>query len=258
MKIRIIITVFILVCLPWASAFAQQQVWLHGQVVRESDNAIIPLAQIASFKKMNVFAADSTGEFKVILDGNDSIKVLALGFESRIFHLDSLNVDADLRYQFPLKQISYQVEQVDIHSNVHYNNYMDLLRAQKLKRQEMDLMLPSDIKLGKKPDIPANIRPDYNGPPPILAAVIQPFSFIDYYTSKTDKRKRQYMKLLQKEKQLNLLTNEMMQEVSGLEGEALQNFIIYCNSNIKLNDNETSLSIKYKVIDLFNEYKTKS
>jgi hypothetical protein len=255
MKLRTIINIIYLSYLVINSANAQQQVWLHGKVVRQSDHAVIPLAQIASFKKMNMFAADSDGEFKVILDANDSIKVLALGFESRIFHLDSLHVDADLVYQFPLVQSSYEIKQVDIHSNVHYNNYIDILKAEKQKRQEMDLMLPGDIKLGQKPDIPADIRPDYSGPPPILAAVIQPLSFIDYYTSKTDKRKRQYMELLKTEKQLNLLTNDMMQEVSGLEGEALKTFVIFCNANIKLNNKDTELSIKYKVIDLYNEYK---
>ncbi len=236
---------------------AQKQVWLHGKVVRESDQQAIPLAQIASYKKLNMFAADSLGEFRVILDANDSIKVIALGFEPCIFHLDSLTIDADVMYIFSLEQTSYQIQQVDINSNIHYNAYMDRLKDHKSKREEMDLMLPEDIKLGEEPEIPADIRPDYNEPPPVYVAVVAPFSFIDYYTSKTDRRKRRYMKLLNTEKQRNMLTVHLMAEVSGLEGDALEDFMIYCNANIKMNRKDTPLSIRYKVIDLYNAYKEK-
>ena len=257
MILRILTYVIFLSSLVTVSLKAQEQVWLHGKVVRKSDQKPIPLAQIASYKKLNMFAADSIGEFRVILDANDSIKILALGFEPRVVHLDSLKVDADLKYIFSLDQTSYQIQQVDINSNIHYNAYLNRLKDSKSKREEMDLMLPEDIKLGQKPAIPDDIRPDYSGPPPVYAAVVAPFRFIDYYTSKTDKNKRRYMKLLSSEKQRSMLTVDLMAEVSGLEGEALQDFIIYCNANIKLNRKDTPLSVKYKVIDLYNAYKEK-
>lgn len=231
-----------------------KQVWLHGKVVRESDHKAVPLAQVASYKKLNLFAADSAGEFKVILDANDSIKIVSLAFESKVFRLDSMEINADQMYLFPLKQTSYEIKQVDINSNRHYNAYMDKLDAMRAKQEEMDLMLPGDIELGRQPDMPLDDLPTYRSNPHVLKAVFQPANFIYYYTSKTERQKRKMMKLRKYDEQRKMLTVELLEEVSGLKGEKLKEFIIYCNANIKFNKKDTPLSIKYKVIDLFNAF----
>ena len=62
------------------------------------------------------------------------------------------------------------------------------------------------------------------------------------------------MKLRKYDEQRKMLTIELLEEVSGLKGEKLKEFIIYCNANIKFNKKDTPLSIKYKVIDLFNAF----
>ncbi|MBS2210615.1 hypothetical protein KEM09_04335 [Carboxylicivirga mesophila] len=232
-----------------------RQVWLHGKVMTQGDKRNIPLAQVASFKKMNVFAADSAGEFKVILDANDSIKVFALGFEARTFYLDSLHIDPDLMYLFPLKATSYQIQQVDVNSNKHYMDYQDKLKMMRSKQMEMDLVLPADIELGRQPDVPVDILPTYRRNPPVLAAFLQPANVIYYYTSKTEKQKRKMMKLLKYEKQRQMMTIEMLSEVSGYKGTELDEFIMYCNEHIKFSEMDTPLSIKYKVVDLLEEYK---
>jgi len=232
-----------------------KQVWLHGKVVRQLDSMAIPLAQIASFKKVNLFAADSIGEFKVILDGDDRIKVVALGFESRTFYLDSMHIDADEKYLFPLSKTTYQIKQVDINSNKHYNSYMEKLSAMRSKQMEMDLMLPSHIKLGQKPDMPLDDLPTYRSNPGVLTAVFQPVNFLYYYTAKSEKQKRKMMKLLKFEKQRRMMTNEMLAKVSGLSGDELQKFVVYCNANIRFEKKDTELSIKFKVLDLYEEYR---
>lgn len=240
--------------MAWKLEGQTRQVWLHGKVVKQEDYRSIPLAQVASYKKMNLFAADSAGEFKVILDANDSIKVVALGFESRVFQLDSLDVDPDRMYFFPLQATSYQIGQVDINSNWQYNDYQDKLKAIRSKQMEMDLMLPRDIEIGRKPDVPVDILPTYRNNPPAIAAFFQPANVLYYYTSKSEKQKRKMMKLLKYEKQRQIMTVSMMQEVSGLSGGPLEEFIKYCNANIRFSEKDTPLSIKYKVVDLLNEY----
>jgi len=248
---------FLLVSLVSAMfAHAQEnQVWLHGQVVRQADGAVIPFAQIASYKKTTLFAADSMGEFRIILDAKDKIKVVALGFESRTFFLDSINVDADEQYTFPLKQTTYQIEQVDINSNHHYNKYLSQLKAMRSKQMEMDLGLPADIELGKVREIPADIQPVFKRRPPVIAALANPLSYVHYYTSKSEKQKRNMLILLADEKQRRLLSVELIQEVSGLQGRELELFTMYCNVNIKLLNEDDETSIRYKVIDLYKAYK---
>ncbi|WP_439181862.1 hypothetical protein [Carboxylicivirga taeanensis] len=234
-----------------------QKVWLHGKVVTHNDERPIPLAQIASYKTMQLFAADSLGEFKLILDASDSLKIVALGFEERVLHLDSLNVDPDRMYLFPLKRISYQIQQVDINSNWHYSTYQERLRAMRSKQMEMDLMLPADIKLGRKPDVPVDILPTYRNDPSVLTWVFQPTSALYYYTSKSERQKRKMLKVLRYEKQRQMMTVNMLQQVSGLTGDELETFILYCNAQMEFTDRDTPQSIKYKVMDLFDAFKNR-
>ncbi|WP_289055024.1 hypothetical protein [Carboxylicivirga marina] len=249
------IAFIILWILPLLANSQSKLVWLHGKVISQSNKRPIPLAQIASYKKMNVYVADSVGEFRIILDSKDSIRVLALGFDAHTFSLNSFEVDADRMYTFSLKPIAYQIEQIDINANKHYNDYMENLKAMRRKQMEMDLQLPSHIQLGRKPDVPVDILPSYRRNPPVLAAILQPANFIYYHTAKSEKQKRKMMKVLKYEKQRQYMTNEMMQKISGLKGDKLNGFIIYCNANIKFEKNDTPLSIKYKVVDLFEAYK---
>ena len=232
-----------------------RQVWLHGQVVSAETNQPVPLAQIASFMKVKIFAADSAGEFRIILDANDSIKVVALGFEPLMIGLDTMNIEADIKYLFKLKRTSYLIRQIDVHYSPEYSSYMDKLKAQAYTRSNStNLNLPDGIELGRQPDVPVDILPTYRKNPPAIAAFFQPANVLYYYTSKSEKQKRKMMKLLKFEKQRQMMTVDMMQEVSGLVGEPLEEFIKYCNANIKFSERDTPLSIKYKVVDLLNEY----
>ncbi len=233
-----------------------RQVWLHGKIISKESSLPIPLAQIASYKKVKIFAADSAGEFRIILDANDSIKVVALGFEPITVGLDTMKIDADVKYLFKLKRTSYLIQQIDVHYSPEYTSYMDKLKARAYTRSNsMDLKLPSDIELGRTPDVPVDILPTYKKNPPVLAAVFQPANVIYYYTSKSEKQKRKMMKLLKHEKQRQMMTVDMLRDVSGLSGKELEALTLYCNANIKFSDKDTPTSVKFKVVDLFNEYK---
>jgi len=228
-----------------------KQVWLHGKVVNQLDSMPIPLSQLASYKKIHLFAADTVGEFKVILSQSDSIKVIALGFEPRVFHLDSLNIDPDQVVLLPLQRATYKIQQVDINFYKAYNDYTTHLKEQRSKQMEMNL----GMELGRAREIPAAIQPVYKRKPPVYMALVQPLSFIHYHTSKTEKQKVKMLKLMKDEKKRRLLSVELVKEVSGLNEKELEQFIVYCNANIKFNKRDTEISIKYKVIDLYEEYK---
>jgi len=234
-----------------------KQVWLHGKVVHQADSVSIPLAQIASYQKVNLFAADSVGEFRVILSANDSIKVIALGFEPRVFHLSTMNIHPDEVVLLPLKRASYLIKQVDINFYKGYNDYTSHLKEIRNKQKEMDLHLPAHIQLGRAPEIPPDIQPTFKENPGIVGAIASPLSFMYFHTSKSEKRKRKMVKLMEQNKLRKLLSTDLIKSVSGLEGEELQEFIVYCNANVKFKKNDNETSIKYKVIDLFKVFKMK-
>jgi len=236
---------------------SRQQIWLKGQVMNAADSMPVPFAQIASYKKLLMYAADSIGEFTIMLPLNDSIKILALGFEPVVVTICDSFSNTEKPVLFPMVKISYQIQQVDINAYSTYRKYNEDLKTMHTKAQEMDLKLPADIIMGKGSEIPAPIRPVFAQKPPIAAAFWNPFSYATYYLSKQEKEKRQLVKLFHKDKVRQLLTPDIMQEVSGLEGEKLQQFMIYCNVNIQLTDKDTYTSVRSKVMELYMDFLNK-
>lgn len=246
---------YILLCLLIsANSVAQcqekKQVWLKGIIINENDSTPVALAQIASFKKQLAYAADSVGSFTISLPSNDSIKIVALGYEPKIFSIPDSLSDTENPILFPLESTSYMIKQVDINTYSAYNNYTDRLKALHAKAQEMDLKMPPDIIMGKGSEVPAPIRPVFRRDPPVAVLFFNPLSYIHYYSGKSEKEKRKLVQLFHQEKTRQLLTPEMIQEVSGFKGEKLQDFIVYCNVNIQLTDKDTYHTVKGKLMHL--------
>jgi len=233
----------------------QQHVWLKGKIISREDSVPVPFAQIASFKKVSIYAADSTGLFTIMLPTNDSIKIVALGYASTIFNISDSFSESEEPIHFYLDKISYTIQQVDVTHYSEFSNYNENLKAMHNKAQEMDLKMPADIKMGKGSEIPAPIRPIFSRKPPIVAAFLNPLSYATYYLSNQEKEKRQLVKLFHQDKIRQLLTPEIIQKVSGLEGEKLQQFMIYCNVNIHLTDKDNHFSVRRKVMELYIKFK---
>lgn len=240
--------------LTWISSNGQNasQVWLKGQIVNQVDSTPVPFAQIVSFKKVLIYAADSSGCFTLMLPSNDSIKIVALGFETAVFLIS--DSESDKPIFFPLVKTTHMIQQVDINHYSVYSDYQENLKARHAKAQDMDLKMPADIKMGKGSEIPAPIRPVFSRKPPIVAAFWNPLSYATYYLSNLEKEKRQLVKLFHQDKIRQLLTPEIIQNVSGLEGEKLQQFTIYCNVNIQLTDKDNNFSVKRKVMELYMKF----
>ncbi|MBI9061599.1 MAG: hypothetical protein JEZ14_06395 [Marinilabiliaceae bacterium] len=236
----------------WITSYgqSQQQVWLKGKIINREDSVAVPFAQIASYKKLRMYAADSIGEFTVMLPPDDSIKILALGFEPVVVSIRDFFSNTETPVLFSMVNISYQIQQIDINAFSTYTKYSEDLKAIHTKAQEMDLKMPADIIMGKGSEIPASIRPVFARKPPIIAAFYNPLSYATYFMSNQEKEKRQLVKLFHQDKVWQLLTPEIIQEVSGLEGEKLQQFMIYCNVNIQLTDKDTNASVRSKVMEL--------
>lgn len=63
---------------------------INGQVISSIDSSPIPYTQIGVYGRNLMFATDSLGRFKIVFPEGDSLKVLALGYETAILYADSL------------------------------------------------------------------------------------------------------------------------------------------------------------------------
>ncbi|MBS2096842.1 peptidase associated/transthyretin-like domain-containing protein [Carboxylicivirga linearis] len=228
--------------------------WIHGRVVDAKSNEPIPNTQVGSYKRSLMFACDSLGTFKVNFPAGDSIKVLALGYISKIIYLDSLlNQDSEIKI-IKLQPIHYELDEVNVSAFKEYHQFTDKLVEIREKQKELD---PS-FRNTKPFDSLAHARPIYNEKPPIIAAIFQPVNFIYYYASPKERQRVKSLKQVQEDKIRSRLTRELVQKITSFEGQELDNFLIYCNLNISLNEGDNETSITNKVMYLYKQYQNES
>ena len=228
-------------------------IWISGNVVEASTSAPVPYANIASYTQHILFAADSTGHFYIRLPQHDSIKIVVMGYEMKVFKLDSMPQDDEAKMIFPIKRTSIMLDNVDIKLKRSYFDSVGMANRENLME---NLHLPGDIKpYDKSKDIiPASYKPIFKHRPPPIAFFFHPISYVSYFTSKREKSKRKMVERLKAERKDTINYRMLISNVSGLTGDSLEKFIMYCNKNIKIKPKESVFDIQKKIVFAFEDF----
>ncbi len=243
------ISLFCICLLIPVSAQTDSTIWITGKIIDSDTFQPVPYANIASYSQLLMYAADSSGHFYIQLPYDDSIKVVVLGYSSKVFKVKPVLLQNNDITLFPLDRVSIMLKNVDINLYRGYFNLDNNSDSLKIGFNASDLNLPSDIILYDKSKdiIPASYKPIFKSKPPAVAFLFHPLSFIHYFTSKSQKSKRKMVKIIYSEKNKGQLTNDLIEEISGFKGEELQQFIIFCNKNIKLCKKDNEALVRQKV-----------
>jgi hypothetical protein len=251
------IYLFLCVFLPVVvSAQSDSAVWINGKIIDSGSGKPVPYANIASYSQHLMYAADSTGSFYIQLPYMDSVKVVVLGYHSRVFRIDSVsNLNEDISL-FPLSRSSIMLSNVDVNLRRGFFSSDKELERKGKGFEDYDLHLPRDIVMYDKSKdiIPASYKPVFRHRPPVVAFLIHPISYINYFTSKRERSKRRISKIIYSQKKKVQLSNDIIKEISGFKDDELERFIIYCNKNIKIKTNDTESTLKQKVFLALEEY----
>ncbi len=251
------IYLFFCICLPVVvSAQTDSIVWISGKVIDSDSGKPVPYANIASYSQHLMYAADSTGSFYIQFSFKDSVKVVVLGYYSKVFRIDSVSSRNEDISLFPLSRSSIMLNNVDI--NLH-TGYFSSDKEFELKGKDFegsDLHLPGDIIMYDKSKdiIPSSYKPVFSRRPPVIVFFFQPLSYITYFTSKKERSKRKMSKIIYSQKKMVHLTNDIIKEISGFEGDELEQFVIYCNKSVMIKTSDTKSTLKQKVFLALEEY----
>ncbi len=248
---------FLCSCLPIVvSAQTDSTVWITGKIINSNSRKAVPYANIASYSQHLMYAADSTGSFYIQLPFNDSIKVVVLGYYSKVFKIDSVPIQSDGISLFPLDRSTIMLNNVDINLQRKLFNTEDELEAKGSDFDNSNLHLPGDIVMYDKSKdiIHASYKPVFKSRPPLIVFFFHPLSYINYFASKKERMKRKMSKIIYSEKKMVHLSNALIEEISGYEGDELQQLIIYCNKSIKIKTNDTKSTLKQKVFMALEEF----
>lgn len=252
-----VLLLFSLLALCTAPSLAQSDsfvVWV-GSIRSQSDNALIPYATVASYMQVSAFGADDHGYFALMLPYNDSIRVAALGFEPRTIVLNQMEKDSNGTIQIRLKQHSFAIKEVTVKG---YTGMLDPLIFPKIPDDPNAIELNLPAHFGSKiSKLPPNERPDV-GNVGLLGAITSPAGFIFSRTNRLEKAKRNLPEVRAQSELWNhrdvVASPEIIAIVSGYEGEALKEFVLYCNIHLKINLSDDAITASRKIKALLEQY----
>ncbi|MGQ1890166.1 carboxypeptidase-like regulatory domain-containing protein [Thermophagus sp. OGC60D27] len=214
-----------------------KQIRISGYVCNAENHKPLHYAQLVSFNTFLSYTTDTKGHFSIMLDKNDSLKIVSMGFEGVVLRAEYFlkNNDKDTIFLDPA---SYLLNEVTI--NAH--------------EQSINLNLPGNFGVNVDPDA----EPDRSVPDPSIGMIFNPLTLAHSAFGKKAKKQRKLRKHIdqqnKKARWFSILSSGILKEWTGLEGKELENFIIFCNTKNSINNSDDQLTIHRKVLNLLDMY----
>lgn len=213
---------------------------LKGQVLNLDDETPVAFASVINYRTHTMVTTNEQGYFTADALNIDSLEISSLGFTKTVFHIPANYNEMNVVIVYA-KPVRFALPQVDV-------------KGEKLK-VNMD-----GVPMGKKLNIDPQLRGDvYQKKPSVLAAIFSPASFLQYYTSKKEKDKRETRQAIVTEKKWESLSQyynkELVMELTGLSEFQVDSFMIYFNSKGILNQLQTEYDVRNAIIEVYKQYK---
>ena len=205
---------------------------LKGVVLNLEDETPVPNATILNYRTHSTVITDELGRFTMDMLNIDSLAISSLGYSKTTAHIPANYMEMNVLILYA-KPIRYALPQVTV-------------AGKKLKVE--------GLPTGKKVNISPELRGDaYNKKPPVIAAVVNPASYIQYYLSKTERDKRETRKAIISEKQWQYLSQyynkALVMELTGINEVQADLLMLYINSKDRFGE----MTREYEIRNIINE-----
>jgi len=160
---------------------------LKGQVLNLGDESPVPYAFVVNLRTHQGVTTNEQGYFAMDVLNIDSLSISSLGFTKTYIRIpaDYNEMNVLIIYARPVR---FALPEVNV----------------KGEQQKVNM---DGVPVGKKLNIDPELRGDaFNKKPSVLSAIFSPASFIQYYTSKREKEKRETRKAIVTEKKWEYLS----------------------------------------------------
>ncbi|TCO10884.1 peptidase associated/transthyretin-like domain-containing protein [Natronoflexus pectinivorans] len=230
--VSIAILFLVFICADLVSQTDTKVIW-KGCVKIAEDNTPIPFATLASYKSVTMSAAKADGCFELRLDKDDSLRVAAIGFLPRTISYTNVERDSSGNMIVFLEVQSYYISEVTVRP----------------EQKPIELNLPSDIG-SRMSDVPPNER---------RARATGPVSLVyNILGGGNTPSPRELERMRSRDRQFQQMESiagrEAIETISGLEGEQLDRFIIYCNIHLKVSPSDNPASVNGRILNLLERF----
>lgn len=213
---------------------------LKGQVLSLLDESPVPYAFVLNYRTHSGVTTNEQGFFTMDMLNIDSLQISSLGFTNVTVRVPANYNEMNVLI-FYAKPIRFALPEVNV-------------------KGEQAKVNMDGIEVGKRLEIDPQLRGDaYNKKPPVLAAIFNPASFIQYYTSKREREKRETRKAIITERNWEFLSQyynkEMVMELTGLNDYQADSFMIYFNSQDVFHQLETEYDVRNAIKEIYNLYR---
>ena len=235
---------------------------ISGQVVTTTSMSSIPLAHLIVKGKRSGQICDSLGIFHLQVKQSDTLIISALGFKTQEWAIPFI-FDTTLPqfFQIPLENMAYLLKEVDVFALGTWEEFKKDFVKLKIKD---DYVINTQItkELAPYNTKPPNIiPPQYRTTlvnPGIWDAIGTPASFLFTKFNRKEKNKRKVSKMIQNEWKLKKLSQNYSSEIvsanTGLNGNALEDFMAYCGPKMKITEITSQYDILEQIVNNYNEY----
>jgi len=242
---RLKITILILLLLFSTQSFGQDDdlidpvlVRLQALIISAADSSAVPYASVVLNRTRSGTVTDVEGFFSLEMLNIDSLVVSSVGFQRTVIKIPH-SYNGNSMLVFVLNPVVYLVEEVQVHG----------------ERPKIDLGLGT----GKPVDISPELRGDaFNEKPPVLAALFNPISYMQYYLSKREKQKREVRRIIIEEKYWEIhsknYNKEMVMSLTGMTDTQADSFMIWLNSLDVLPYTSSEYEVRFTIIEYFKIY----
>ncbi len=236
---------FLVITIP---AFAQDDdlplvdpmlIRLQAKIISALDSSAVPYANVINNRTHSGTITNADGFFTLEMLNIDSLVVSSIGYEKSVLKVP-YNYNSQTTLTFIMLPSNYALGEVQVQGD----------------KPDVDL----GFETGKPIDLAPELRGDaYNESPPILAAFFNPASYLQYYLSKREKRKREVRKAMALERNWEMhsknYNKEKVMMLTGLNEMQADSFMIWFNAQDVLPYTTSEYQVRASIIEYFQYYK---
>lgn len=219
--------------------FPEDMVKVSAQVLDDMTGVPVPYVNVINQRVRGGTMCDKEGKFTLQADPIDTLTFKSLGYLDKRIPVSELMKENAVVTMAPVR---YQLGGVEITGEGPKVNM-------------------SGIPVGKMSTVPIELRGEFASKPKLLTAIFHPTSFLYYKFSKEEKEKRNTLMAIKTDREWQLFSlvynKEIASRVTGLQGDELDNFMVYFNAYSNLRFSATTYEVEKRLKEVFAEYKKK-
>ncbi|WP_319229630.1 hypothetical protein [Draconibacterium orientale] len=210
---------------------------LKAKILSSSDSSAVPYANIINHRTHSGTITNGDGIFTLEMLNIDSLEITSVGYKTFILKVPSYYTGYEM-LTFYMDPVLYNVGEVTVEGEARQLDYFEH---------------------GNPTDLDPTLRGDaFNEKPPIIAALVSPLSFAQYY-GKREKRKRQVREDMAIMKNWDMhsknYNKEMVMKLTGLNEAYADTFMMWFNGQNVLPYTASEYQVRESIVQYYKLFK---